>query len=160
MIGGDGDDGLLGGNGDDVLSGEAGNDTLEGELGDDTLSGGIGDDKLIGFVTGGGGFECLGSHGPRHADDAVVVGHDHVARVHQRAGTDDGDVHRTDRRLDRALAADRLAPDREVHFLQSFHVAHTRVNDEGTGAARLEAGGQQPFRSGRQGGRDRLLLRR
>ena len=48
-------------------------------------------------------------------DHAVVVGHDHVARVDQRAGADHRDVDRAERRLDRALGADRAAPHRELH---------------------------------------------
>ena len=48
----------------------------------------------------------LRGHRARHADHAVVVGDDHVARVHQRAGADHRDVDRAERGLDRALGAD------------------------------------------------------
>jgi hypothetical protein len=50
----------------------------------------------------------LGGAGGGHADHAVVVGHDHVARGDQHAGADDGDVDRAQRGLDGALGADGL----------------------------------------------------
>ena len=74
----------------------------------------------------------------RHADDAVVVGHDHVARVHQRARADHRDVDRAERRLDRPLRAHRAAPDREAHLGQRLDVAAAAVDDQRARAARLE----------------------
>ena len=47
----------------------------------------------------------------RHDDDAVVVGDDRVARIDGGAGAHDRNVHRADRRLDRALG--------ETHLLQT-----------------------------------------
>ena len=79
----------------------------------------------------------------RHDDDAVVVGHDHVARVHQRAGADHGDVDRAERGLDGALGADGPAPHGKSHLGQRLHVAAAGVDDQGARAARLEASGQQ-----------------
>src|SRR5690606_11670123 len=73
----------------------------------------------------------------RHDGDAVVVGDDHVPRVDERPGAHDGNVHRADRRLDRAFRVDRTAPHREVELLQLAHVAAARVDDEAANAARL-----------------------
>ena len=50
----------------------------------------------------------------RHDDDAVVVGHDDIARIHQRPCAYDRNVHRAERRFHRALRGDRLAPHRET----------------------------------------------
>src|SRR5437870_5794445 len=45
-----------------------------------------------------------------HGHDAIVIRHDDVARRYERAGTDDGNVHRAQRCLDCAFGRDRLAP--------------------------------------------------
>ena len=61
----------------------------------------------------------------RHDDDAVVIGDDHVARGDQRAAHTTGNVHRAERRLDRALGTDRAAPHREVHLRSSTCTSRT-----------------------------------
>ena len=49
-----------------------------------------------------------------HDADAVVVGDDRVAGIHERAGADDRHVHAAERLLDRALRGDRIATRRET----------------------------------------------
>ena len=97
---------------------------------------------LVGFA-GRRGVGGLLRPGGRHDNDPVVVGHDRVARIHQRARADDRNVDRAKRRLDRALGAHAFAPDRKAHLGQRLHVAHAGVDDEALGAARHEAGREE-----------------
>src|SRR5690606_10621019 len=78
-----------------------------------------------------------------HDDDAVVIGHDHVAGLHALAGTDDRNIDRAERLLDGPLRGDRLRPDRELHLLEIAHIPHARLDDEAAHAARLERAGEQ-----------------
>src|SRR5262249_4470796 len=50
----------------------------------------------------------------RHHDDTVVIGDDDVARTDRSAGTDDGNIHRAERRLHSAFGRYRARPDREA----------------------------------------------
>ncbi len=79
----------------------------------------------------------------RHHDHAVVVGHDHVARVHHLLAARDGQVHVAQRLLDRAVRRDRARPDRKAHLLQIVDVAAAGVDDQPAHAARLQRGAQQ-----------------
>src|SRR5256885_1609070 len=96
--------------------------------------------EALALLCGSQGFGGLGGG---HADHAVIVGHDHVARRDPHARADHGDVDRAQRGLDRALGGDGAAPHGEVHFLQRLHVAHAGVDDQRPCATRLEARGQQ-----------------
>src|SRR6185312_14827420 len=78
-----------------------------------------------------------------HDDDAVVVGDDDIARIDDRAGTDDRNVHRPERRLRRPARRDCLAPDGKRHLREPTDVAHAGVDDETARAARLEARREQ-----------------
>ena len=79
----------------------------------------------------------------RHDADAVVVGHDHVARVDRRSGADDRHVDRAERLLDRALREHRLRPDREAHRRQVRHVADAGVDHQPAAPARRRRGRKQ-----------------
>src|SRR5690606_10337065 len=72
-----------------------------------------------------------------HDDDAVVIRDDHVARIDERAGTDDRNVHRADGRLDGALRVDRAAPNGEIDLLELAHVSAAGIDHEASNAARL-----------------------
>src|SRR3984957_10497448 len=74
-----------------------------------------------------------------HDDHPVIVGDDRIAGVYRRAGADNWNIDRAQRRLHRALSAHALAPDGKAHLGQSLHVAHARVDDESLGAAGHEA---------------------
>src|SRR5579863_4221562 len=97
---------------------------------------------LVGFARRGG-FGRLHRPFGRDDHDPVVVGDDRIARVHQRAGADDRNVDRAQRRLDRALGAHAFAPHRKAHLGQRLHVADAGVDDEAPGAAGHEAGSEE-----------------
>src|SRR5262245_32767801 len=84
------------------------------------------------------GLERSPRHGARHADDAVVLGDDHVTRVDERAAANHRHVHRAERLLDRALRVDRAAPHRKAHVAEGPYVPAATVDDEPAHAARLE----------------------
>ena len=79
----------------------------------------------------------------RHHDDAVVVGHHHVARLDIDAGADHRNVDRAERRLDRALGRDRARPDREAHLVSAFTSRQPASMIEALDAARHQRGRQQ-----------------
>ena len=89
-----------------------------------------------------------------HDDHAVVVGHDDVARVDERAGHDDRHVDRAGRRLHRALRRDRARPDREVHRGQLRDVADAGVEDDADRSVGPQRGREQ-FADRAVGGRAR-----
>ena len=87
-------------------------------------------DGFVGFSRASAASAACAATRARHHDDAVVVGHDDVARVDERAGADHRDVHRAQRRLDRALGVDRAGEHREGHRGEVLHVAHAAVDHE------------------------------
>lgn len=64
--------------------------------------------------------------GAGHHADAIVIGHDHIAGLHQRAAADDGDIDRAQGLLHRALRRDGRGPDAKAHRPQIPRVAHMR----------------------------------
>src|SRR3984957_11887586 len=97
---------------------------------------------LVGFARRSGLGRLSRPFG-RHDDHSVIVGDDRIARIDRSAGADDRNIDRAQGRLHRSLGADALAPYRKAHLGQSLHVAHAGVDDEGLGAARHEARGQE-----------------
>ena len=82
---------------------------------------------------------CFGHH-----HHAVVVGHDHVARLDIDAGADHRHVDRAERRLDRALGRDRPRPHRESPSpCSAFTSRQPASMTRPMHAARLQRGRQQ-----------------
>ena len=84
-----------------------------------------------------------GAESAGHHDHAVVVGHDDVARVDERAGHDDRHVDRAGGGLHRSLRGDRARPHREVHRGQLRDVADAGVDDDADRALGAQRGREQ-----------------
>src|SRR5690606_1152517 len=83
------------------------------------------------------------SRGPRNDDDAIVVGDDQIARVHDRPAADDRDVDIRQRFLDRSLRADRFGPHRETRFGEACDITNAGFDHKPADAARPERLRQQ-----------------
>src|SRR6516164_9886904 len=74
---------------------------------------------------------------------AIVVGHDQVAWFDAHSRAHNRNVHRAERRFDRALGGYRLRPHRETHLLERLHVAAAGVDHQADHPARDQRGLQQ-----------------
>ena len=79
----------------------------------------------------------------RHDAHSVVVRDDEIARMHERAGTHNRDVHAAERLLHGSLRGNVSRPDREAHRGQVPHIAYAGLDDQTLHTARLQRSREQ-----------------